>query len=90
MRYLLAAALTLVPAATFAQGITLFENERGSLVITNRAQFRFTYEMPDDDVQLTGTTDPGEGKGAFRIRRAKTELSGWVWKHSRARDPSGR
>ncbi len=23
---------------------------------------------------------PGEGKGAFRIRRAKTELTGWVWR----------
>ena len=82
MRYLLAAVLTLAPAAAFSQGITLFENDRGSLTITNRAQFRFTYEKPDDDVQLTGTTAAGEGKGAFRIRRAKTELSGWVWKKS--------
>lgn len=80
MRYLLAAALTLAPAAAFSQGITLVENDRGSLIITNRAQFRFTYEKPDGDVQLTGTDVPGEGKGAFRIRRAKTELSGWVWR----------
>jgi len=82
MRYLLAAVLTLIPAAALPQGITLFENDRGSLTITSRAQFRFTYEKPDDDVQLTGTDVPGEGKGAFRIRRAKTELSGWVWRKS--------
>src|SRR5688500_13373254 len=80
MRQLLAAVLALAPTAAFAQGITLFENDRGSLTITNRAQFRFTYEKPDGEVQLTGTDVPGEGKGAFRIRRAKTELSGWVWR----------
>jgi phosphate-selective porin len=35
--------------------------------------------MPDDRVQLPGTTSPGSSKGSFRIRRAKTELTGWVW-----------
>jgi phosphate-selective porin OprO/OprP len=80
MRYLLAAALTLVPATALPQGHTLFESEGGSLVIVNRAQFRFTHERPDDNVQLIGTDGPGEGKGAFRIRRAKTELTGWVWR----------
>ncbi len=74
---LLAAALS--PAVVAAQGHTLIESESGSLRIVNRAQFRFTREMPDGDVRLTGTDGPGEGKGAFRIRRAKTELTGWVW-----------
>jgi phosphate-selective porin OprO/OprP len=82
MRHLLAAALALVPAAALAQGHTLIETERGSLTIVNRAQFRFTEELPDDDVQLTGTDAPGDGKGAFRIRRAKTELTGWVWRRN--------
>ena len=80
MRHLLAAALALVPAAALGQGHTLIESEGGSLTIVNRAQFRFTHEIPDDAVQLTGTDAPGEGKGAFRIRRAKTELTGWVWR----------
>lgn len=82
MRYLLATAFALVPAAALAQGHTLIDNDSGSLSIVNRAQFRFTHERPDDDVRLTGTDGPGDGKGAFRIRRAKTELSGWVWKKS--------
>lgn len=80
MRHLLAAVITLVPAAALCQGHTLVDSERGSLTIVNRAQFRFTHELPDDEVQLTGTDAPGEGKGAFRIRRAKTELTGWVWR----------
>lgn len=82
MRHLLAAALVLVPAAAFSQGHTLVDSEHGSLSIVNRAQFRFSHEIPDDDVQLTGTDGPGEGKGAFRIRRAKTELTGWVWRRT--------
>jgi len=40
-----------------------------------------TDEMPDDRLQLPGTTSPGASKGSFRIRRAKTELTGWVWRH---------
>jgi phosphate-selective porin OprO/OprP len=79
MRYLLAAALALVPTAALAQGLTLVESERGSLTIVNRGQFRFTHERPDDSVQIPGTDGPGDGKGEFRIRRAKTELAGWVW-----------
>ena len=82
MRHLLAAALTLVPVAALGQGHTLVESERGSLTILNRAQFRFTHERPDETVQLVGTDGPGDGKGAFRIRRAKTELTGWVWRRT--------
>ena len=58
----------------------LFEGRDGSLQILNRVQFRWTHEAPDEDVQLPGTSEPGTGKGSFRIRRAKTELTGWVWK----------
>ena len=75
----LLAAASMAPAA-FSQGHTLIESERGSLTIVNRAQFRFTHDSPDDTVQLVGTDGPGEGKGAFRIRRAKTELTGWIWR----------
>lgn len=75
----LLAAASLSPAAARAQGHLLVEGESGSISILNRAQLRFTEELPDDEVRLTGTDGPGEGKGAFRIRRAKTELSGWVW-----------
>jgi len=76
---LLAAGL-MAPALAHAQGFALIESERGSLNIKNRAQLRFTQEIPDDSVQLVGTDRPGDGKGAFRIRRAKTELTGWIWR----------
>ena len=75
----LLAAGSLSPAFALAQGHTIIESESGSLSIVNRAQFRFTRELPDENVRLSGTDGPGEGKGAFRIRRAKTELTGWVW-----------
>ena len=90
-----AAVLLAFPAAALAQspepvvagresdlrtgGHTIVETERGSLAIVNRGQFRYTLERPDDDVQLLGTSEAGDDKGAFRIRRAKTELRGWVW-----------
>ena len=80
MRLPIAAALLLSPALAAGQGHTLVESDRGSLEIVNRAQFRFTREMPDGEVRLVGTDEPGEGKGAFRVRRAKTELRGWVWR----------
>ena len=61
-------------------GFTLVETDRGSISMLNRAQLRFTQEFPDDEVRLVGTDEPGESKGAFRIRRAKTEFHGWVWR----------
>jgi phosphate-selective porin OprO/OprP len=48
--------------------------------MSNRIQPRFTQEMPDDSVQLAGTKDKGDGKGSFRIRRAKFKLEGWFYK----------
>jgi hypothetical protein len=58
----------------------LFESEDGSLFLLNRVQFRWTQQFPDDNVLLAGTENPGDGKGEFRIRRAKTELTGWVFR----------
>jgi hypothetical protein len=34
--------------------------------------------MPDDKTQLPGTDSPGDSRGSFKIRRAKTTISGWV------------
>jgi len=50
------------------------------VALLNRVQVRWTNEMPDDRLQLPGTSSPGSSKGSFRIRRAKTELTGWVWR----------
>ena len=61
-------------------GHVLWEGEGGSVALLNRVQVRWTDEMPDDRLQLPGTEGPGSSKGSFRIRRAKTELTGWVWR----------
>jgi len=58
----------------------LFESDGGSVMLLNRVQVRWTEDLPDDSIQLPGTENPGDGKGAFRIRRAKTEITGWIWK----------
>jgi hypothetical protein len=58
----------------------LFESEDGTLFLLNRVQFRWTQQWPDDTVLLAGTENPGDGKGEFRIRRAKTELTGWFFR----------
>jgi phosphate-selective porin OprO/OprP len=50
------------------------------LEMSNRIQPRFTYEMPDESVQLGGTAARGDSKGSFRIRRAKFKLEGWFYK----------
>lgn len=68
------------PRISYADGQTTLEFTSGSLSIANRAQFRWTDERPDDDLQLPGTEHGGDAKGSFRIRRAKTEFSGWVWR----------
>src|SRR5262249_41655967 len=61
-------------------GHLLWEGDGGSVALLNRVQIRFTDEMPDSKFQLPGTAGPGVSKGSFRIRRAKTELTGWVWR----------
>jgi phosphate-selective porin OprO and OprP len=50
------------------------------LEMSNRIQVRFTQEMPDDSIQLPGTAGRGDGKGSFRLRRAKFKLEGWFYK----------
>jgi phosphate-selective porin OprO/OprP len=50
------------------------------LEMSNRVQPRFTQEKPDDSIQLPGTAAKGDGKGSFRIRRAKFKLEGWFYK----------
>jgi len=59
---------------------THFEMEGAHIQLSHRVQFRFTDTDPPDDLRLPGTTGPGESKGSFRIRRAKTTFEGWFWK----------
>src|SRR5687767_9227613 len=67
-----------------ADGETTLEFEEGSLSISNRVQILYSYDMPDTP-SSTGTgglvpSGPTEkDRGSFRIRRAKTELTGWIW-----------
>ncbi|HET9314968.1 MAG TPA: porin [Vicinamibacteria bacterium] len=48
--------------------------------LSNRIQVRFTQEMPDDSIQLPGTAARGDGKGSFRIRRAKMKMEGFLYR----------
>jgi phosphate-selective porin OprO and OprP len=61
-------------------GRTRFQSKDALLELRNRVEVRFTQTMPDESVRLPGTGAEGAGKGSFRIRRAKTELTGWVWR----------
>jgi phosphate-selective porin OprO and OprP len=63
---------------SWALGGTSFDGEKLGLTLANRIQFRWLDEMPDDKVQLPGTGGPGDSRGSFKIRRAKTNISGWV------------
>jgi phosphate-selective porin OprO/OprP len=59
---------------------TVIESDRGRLVLATHIQFQLDYEKPNGTLQLPGTPEPGAGKGAFKVRRAKTSLDGWFWK----------
>ncbi len=59
---------------------TSLRSEHAALDLVNRVQFRFTDQLPDKSVQLSGTPKAGDSLGTFRIRRAKTTIEGWVWK----------
>ena len=50
------------------------------LELSNRIQVRYTQELPDDAVKLSGTAEAGDPKGSFRIRRAKLKFEGWFYK----------
>lgn len=59
-------------------GKTRITTDNAYLEISTRLQVRYTHELPDRSVQLSGTASPGEDRGSFRIRRAKFKLEGWA------------
>ena len=61
-------------------GATILTLDNAQIALSNRLQFRFIDEIPPDNVRLPGTTEDGQAKPSFRIRRAKTSLEGWFWK----------
>ena len=61
-------------------GETHFDMEGAHITLANRIQVRYSHLFPDDDLRLPGTTERGQSKGSFRIRRAKTTFEGWFWK----------
>ena len=67
------------PRISWKDGKTTLGFERASLNLTNRVQFRWTGQFPDDDTRLSGTDAPGQSLGSFRLRRVKTKLDGWVY-----------
>jgi phosphate-selective porin len=61
-------------------GKTRITTDLAYLEISNRVQPRYTQEFPDElTPSLVGNLGPGEGRGSFRIRRAKLKLEGWFW-----------
>jgi hypothetical protein len=65
---------------SYKDGAATFESEHLALRLTNRIQFRLTDEFPDKSVQLSGTAGPGDSRPSWRVRRAKTSLSGWFYR----------
>jgi phosphate-selective porin OprO/OprP len=63
-------------------GKTRITTDNAYMELGNRVQIRYTQELPDDSVTLPGTGGPGDARGSFRIRRAKTKFEGWVWKQN--------
>jgi phosphate-selective porin OprO/OprP len=70
-------------------GKLTFETDKASITLTNRIQFRYTREMPDDantlanGAPISGTAQPlakGDSRDSFRLRRAKAKFEGWFWK----------
>ena len=79
----LAQAQTLVqtppaPRIEWRDGKTRLTLDNAYLEISNRLQFRYTHEFPDETAEpLPGTAIPGDSRGSFRIRRARLKLEGW-------------
>ena len=67
-----------VQTVVWRDGKTRITTDTAYLEISSRVQVRFTEEMPDDTTQLPGTSDEGDAKPSFRIRRAKFKLEGWI------------
>jgi phosphate-selective porin len=64
-------------------GKTRITTNQAYLEISNRIQFRYTHELPDEiSPTLPGTAAAGDDKGSFRIRRAKLKLEGWFWRQN--------
>lgn len=61
-------------------GKTRIATDSAYLEMSTRLQMRYTQELPDDSIQLSGTAAKGDTKGSFRIRRAKFKLEGWAMK----------
>jgi hypothetical protein len=61
-------------------GVTTLTLDNAEISLSNRLQFRFIDEMPANTVRLPGTTQGGQSKPSFSIRRAKTVFEGWFWK----------
>jgi hypothetical protein len=66
------------PTIAWRDGKTRISFDAAYLEISSRVQVRFTEELPDDRTTLPGTGGAGEGRGSFRIRRAKFKLEGWM------------
>ena len=83
-----ASAVQATPAPSPADGVNVVHEDgattltlpNASISLSNRLQFRFIDEIPADSVRLPRTTESGQSKPSFRIRRAKTSLEGWFWK----------
>jgi len=60
------------PVPVIPKPRTLWKGDDGEVRLLNRVQLRWTDPMPDDK---SVNVDSG---GEFRIRRAKTEITGWV------------
>jgi phosphate-selective porin OprO and OprP len=71
-----------VPAATvtWKDGATTLLFPNAQVRVNNRVQLRFTNEMPDETVTLSGAEAPGNDRGSFRIRRFETKVDGWIYK----------
>jgi len=64
-------------------GKTRITTNLAYLEISNRVQFRYTHEFPDEiSPLLPGLAAAGDDRGSFRIRRAKLKLEGWFWRQN--------
>ncbi len=65
---------------SWKDGKTTIATDKAQLSMSTRIQARFTQELPDDSIKLFPGADGGDGRGSFRIRRAKFKLEGWFYK----------
>lgn len=65
---------------SYKNNAATFESDRLVISLNNRVQFRFTDELPDPSVRLSGTAAAGDRRSSFRVRRAKTSMEGWFYR----------